>query len=131
MAEIDPNKFLATSVAEFASQVATGIAHAQSALDEAAFALWKKVESDPELKELKEIGYQPTWYSIPIAEAEIRLTFYYESEGSAAASRRMYVLPFNAKTQNSSKLREEGTSQLKMKVVPTPPPISLTVSRKE
>jgi hypothetical protein len=131
MAEIDPQRLLATSVADFAAQIATGIAHAQTALDEAAFALWKKVDSDPALKDLKEIGYQPTWYAIPIAEAEIKVTFYYESQQSGTATRKMYVLPFNAKTQTTSKLREEGTSQLKLKIVPTPPPIALAPARKE
>ena len=80
MAEIDPQKMLAASVADFASHVATGIAQAQTALDQAAFALWQQVETDPTLKGLKEIGYQPTWYAIPVAEAEIKMTFYFESE---------------------------------------------------
>lgn len=129
MAEIDPTKILATPVSDFATHVATGIAQAQTALDRAAFALWKQVESDPALSDLKEIGYQPTWYAIPIAEAEIKLTFYFESD-QAGASRRMFVLPFNAKTQTAGKLREDGASQLKLKIVPTPPPVGAFVQKK-
>jgi hypothetical protein len=128
MAEIDPQKILAAPVAEFATSVAIGIAQAQTALDQAALALWKQVDSDPALKDLKEIGYQPTWYTIPLAEAEIKLTFYFESTQSSA-SRRMFVLPFNAKTQIASKLTEQGTSQLKLKIVPTPPPPRISVQK--
>lgn len=128
MAEIDPHKFLATTVGDFALEIAVGIARAQTALDQAAFALWKSVDTDPQLKDLKEIGYQPTWYTIPIAEAEIKLTFYYESQQSSSSSaiRRAYVLPYNAKTQTASKLQQEGASQLKLKIVPSPPPVGLT-----
>ena len=125
MAEIDPQRMLAAPVADFATEVAIGIARAQTALDEAALALWRKVDTDPALKDLKEIGYQPTWYTIPLAEAEIKLTFYYESQQSGSATRRMYVLPFNAKTQTAGKLQQEGASQLKLRIVPTPPPAAV------
>jgi hypothetical protein len=127
MAEIDPHALLAVPVADFASAVATGIAKAQTALDEAALALWKRVQNDPGLKDLRDIGYEPTWYVIPQADAEIKLTFFFESQTSGArATPRMYVLPFNAKTQSQTKLREEGTSQLKLRIVPMPPPVGVT-----
>lgn len=119
---------LAASVADFASRVAIGIAQAQTALDQAAFALWKQVESDPALKDLKAIGYQPTWYSIPIAEAEIKLTFYFESD-QTSGTKKMFVLPFNAKTQSTTKLQETGASQLKLKIVPIPPPAGASVQK--
>src|SRR5512140_643144 len=106
MATIDPQAMLASPVGDFAAEVALGIARAQTALDQAALALWKQVDTDPALKDLKEIGYQPTWYTIPVAEAEIKLTFYYESQQSSSGGRRMFVLPFNAKTQSTSKLQE-------------------------
>jgi hypothetical protein len=132
MAELDPHRMLATSVSDFAAEVGAGIARAQRALDQAAFALWKQIETDEKLKDLKEIGYQPTWYAIPVAEAEIKLTFYYEQNTSTTGSvRKMYVLPVNAKTQTTSKLREEGTSQLKLKIVPVPHPTGLSAARKE
>jgi hypothetical protein len=128
VAEIDPQKVLAAPVAEFATSVAVGIARAQTALDQAALALWKQVDSDPSLKELKDIGYQPTWYTIPVAEAEIKLTFYFEST-QTSGTKRLFVLPFNAKTQSSSKLTEQGASQLKLKIVPTPPPPGASVQK--
>lgn len=134
MAEIDPHSLLASPISEFVRQIAIGVADAQTALDRASLALWKELESEAtpkDLAALKEIGYQPTWYTIPVAEAEIKLTFYYEQEQQSSGStrtglRRMLVLPHNAKTQNTSKLREEGASQLKLKIVPTPPPASTT-----
>jgi hypothetical protein len=119
---------LAVSVADFAIHIATGIAQAQTALDQAAFALWKQVDTDPTLKDLKEIGYQPTWYAIPVAEAEIKMTFYFESE-QTTGKQKMFVLPFNAKIQTSSKLTEQGASQLKLKIVPTPPPAGASVQK--
>lgn len=129
MADIDPHELLTAPVSDFAADIATGIARAQKALDDAALALWKQLNTDPALAELKEIGYQPTWYAIPVAEAEIKMTFYFE-KGKGAKS-RLFALPFNAKTQSTTKLREEGTSQLKLRIVPVPPPVGASVQKDE
>lgn len=130
MPEIDASAVLAVPIADFASSVARGVANAQRELDQASYDLWKQLETDPLLKPLLEIGYQPTWYVIPEAEAEIKLFFHFESE-TASTPGRLLVLPFNATIRSKTSLREEGTSQLRLKIVPLPPPQGLAAKEKK
>lgn len=124
MPDDGPATLHAATIAEFAIQVGTGVARAQKALDEASLETWKAVETDPAFKALRDVGYQPTWYAIPLAEAEIKLFFHMEQE-TQTTPRRIFALPFNAETQSKTSLTQEGTSQLKLRIVPTPPPLAV------
>lgn len=124
MANNETATLQAASITEFARRVGEGVAAAQQALDEASLATWRAISTDPALQGLKDIGYHPTWYAIPSAEAEIKLFFHLETD-SKTGKRRMFAVPFNADVQSRTSLRQEGTSQLKLRIVPTPPPMSL------
>jgi hypothetical protein len=125
MADNETATLQAASIAEFARRVGEGVAAAQRALDESSLATWRAIHTDPAMQGLKEIGYLPTWYAIPSAEAEIKLFFHLETEGQTG-KRRIFAVPFNAEVQSRTSLRQEGTSQLKLRIVPTPPPMSLS-----
>jgi hypothetical protein len=128
MPQLDTNTLLASPIADFASAIAEGIATAQKSLDENSLALWKQVETDPNLQSLKDVGYRPNWYVIPSAEAEVKLFFHFESDETTSKGGRMFVLPFNAATQARTSLQQEGSSRLTLKIVPMPPPSGLTGS---
>lgn len=124
MADTESTTLQAASIAEFAKKVGEGVALAQRAMDEASLQTWRAIHTDPAFKGLLEIGYQPTWYAIPSAEAEIKLFFHFE-EDRETGKRRMFGLPLNAQVQARTSLRQEGASQFKLRIVPTPPPVRL------
>jgi len=121
MAESSPYELQGVKIADLVRDIAAGIADAQKALDQASLAMVKQIETDKDFLALKNIGYQPTWYVIPEATAEVKVTFHLEKE-MKAGKRGFFLLPFNAKEQTTTKFREEGVSQLKLRIVPTPPP---------
>tara|TARA_R110001583_G_scaffold16561_16_gene67900 strand:- start:9426 stop:10103 length:678 start_codon:yes stop_codon:yes gene_type:complete len=58
------------------ASVGRGVAEAQKALDESSIQAYLDLYSDQEhLKALRELGYRPTFYTIPKASAEINLAF--------------------------------------------------------
>ncbi|MEJ6078938.1 PASTA domain-containing protein [Vibrio sp. 1-Bac 57] len=58
------------------ASVGRGVAEAQKALDESSIQAYLDLYSDQaHLKALRELGYRPTFYTIPKASAEINLAF--------------------------------------------------------
>lgn len=125
MAEVDPDRILVAPIAAFVRTIAESVADAQRALDRRSLELTAQIQTEPAYSALRDVGYVPTWYTIPEVQAEIKLTFYFEATRSAE-QQRLLVLPWNAKTQANSTIREEGTSQLKIRIVPVPPPVGAT-----
>jgi hypothetical protein len=101
-------------------EMCKGIADAQRELD-AAF-LDTQANLKEKYPELFEIGYQVTWYHIPEASMELKVAVHFErnEEGS-----RILVSPYNASYKSQFKFTADGSSNIKLRVVPIPPPIGL------
>ncbi|KFA91500.1 PASTA domain-containing protein [Archangium violaceum] len=110
------------------SSVGRSVAQAQRELDEATLEHLRAIyESDEGLAaELQRIGYRPTWYHIPEAEAEIAvalsITAEEQTQGTQGRSRvKMYGAPMDASYTNRFGYSLSAQSRLKFRVVPVPP----------
>jgi hypothetical protein len=128
MADINLNSVIATPVADFIGAIARSVADAQVVLDKSSFELFQSIQRDPSFKDFRDIGYNPTWYTIPSVEAEIKLFFHLNSESSTGRA-RVFMLPFNATTQSKTNITSEGSSQLTLRIVPMPPPAAVAQNR--
>ena len=124
------------------SSVGQGVASAQAALDAGSIAqtLALYTEGGDELVErLREIGYAPTFYTIPETEveAQVSLTFSVQETsggttpgGSPAvpssftqvAKSKVYATPMNAGITNRFNLNVAASAKIKFKIVAVPPP---------
>lgn len=127
--------------------VGGGVAEAQAALDagslEQTLALYD--QDDDLQRTLRDLGYRPTFYTIPETEGELKLSLTVAGRqtggrGSTAApagtslaalgpalSRlgirpRIYAAPVDGRYQNSFSFTSEVTATVKFKVVAVPPP---------
>lgn len=107
------------------SSVGRGVAQAQRELDEATLEHLRAIyESDEGLAaELQRIGYRPTWYHIPEAEAEIAMALSITAEEQVQGRTRvkMYGAPMDASYTNRFGYSLTAQSRLKFRVVPVPP----------
>jgi len=128
----NPNQLLdalSLPVGDLIAEVGKGVAEAQQALDAQVIENFKRIYADDDeaLKHLRELGYRPTWYHIPEAEAELKIALSvsgnYSSEGKSKT--RMYAAPVDATYKSNFDYSLEGTSSLKFRVVPIPEPARL------
>jgi hypothetical protein len=107
------------------SAVGRGVAEAQRELDAATIEQIRELyASDEDLAvELQRIGYRPTWYHIPEAEAEIAVALSITSEERTQGRTRlkMYGAPLDASYTNRFAYSLTAQSRLKFRVVPVPP----------
>ncbi|RKH44762.1 PASTA domain-containing protein [Corallococcus sp. AB049A] len=107
------------------SSVGRGVAEAQRELDAATIEQIRELyASDEDLAvELQRIGYRPTWYHIPEAEAEIAVALSITSEERTDGRTRlkMYGAPLDASYTNRFTYSLTAQSRLKFRVVPVPP----------
>jgi len=123
---INPTEVLVTPLATILREIAKSVADAQRSLDEHMLTTQKKIQSD-EQNELRQIGYQPTWYHMPEINFELKMAMYYEESGSSKERKGFFFSPFNAKYQNNFNYKSEGTSTIKVRIVPVPPPLATEI----
>lgn len=117
---IDINEILAAPLPDMISQIARGVAEAQRALDEATLETHNALQANLD-HPLTQIGYRVPWYFIPEVDVELKLVMFYEqTEGDKRPS--IYGSPYNGKTDKSIVHRVEGTSTVKLRIVPLPSP---------
>jgi hypothetical protein len=117
--DVNMDEVLISPLATMVREISKGVADAQRALDAAALATQAQLaEEHPELEAL---GYQVSWYQIPEAQVEMRMALHFEQK-DAKTPARMYVAPFNTKYRNTFSFSADGSSTLKLKIVPVPPP---------
>jgi hypothetical protein len=128
MPDFDPNTILVAPVDDIIQQMAQSVANAQLALDRATLEAQKALQQRPEFQELRALGYQPSWYTIPEATFELKLAFYIEDttgetggEEKGGIIRRIFGTTHNATYQNSQSFQAEGASTLRVRIVPVPP----------
>lgn len=114
--------------------VGRGVADAQRALDAQTIETFKEIygAGAGAFQALRELGYQPTWYQIPEATAEIAIALTISGEASAVpgqpssmtpnASRlRVYGAPVDAGYASRYNYEVRASSTLKFRIVPVPP----------
>jgi len=111
---VDFSEVLLVAPAQMIRQMGMAVAEAQQAMDRASM---QSQESMPE--DMKKLGYQPSWYHMSEIDVELKLAVHYEERGNKAG---ILISPFNAKYKNLFTYQAEGTSTLKLKIVPVPPP---------
>jgi hypothetical protein len=116
--DVNMNEVLISPLASMVREISAGVAAAQRELDAAALASQTALET--EHPELQALGYQVTWYQIPEAQVEMRMALHFEKK-DAGAPARMYVAPFNTKYRNIFNFSADGSSTLKLRIVPVPP----------
>lgn len=119
---------LSAPLGDLISAVGNGVAEAQKALDAQVL---KQLESlnindDQTINNLRKIGYQPTWYQIPEASAEllVSLSLSGSKQGikkQGVAPLNLYAAPVNATYMNSFDYNLQAFSKVAFKVVPVPP----------
>lgn len=116
--DVNMNEVLISPLSSMVRELSAGVAAAQRELDAAALATQAQLAA--EHPELQALGYQVTWYQIPEANVEMRMALHFEKK-NAASPPRMYLAPFNTKYRNTFNFTADGSSTLKLKIVPVPP----------
>lgn len=132
MASQDPRSLLdvvSAPLGDLIAEVGRSVAHAQEALDEAALDSLERIYAeDRELSAaLRALGYRPTWYHIPSAEAELQVALRLSGEvtrraGDLRRGLRMYAAPVDAGFQNTYDYDVSASSRVRFTVVPIPEP---------
>lgn len=133
-AATDIEETLAAPLGEMIAAVGRGIADAQSALDAQTMQRFKDIyQADSELQhEMRRLGFMPTWYRIPEAEAELTLSLSVgahsqvtgttgNSGASAPGGIRLFAAPVDASYANKYDFKMEAVSKIKFKIVAVPP----------
>ncbi len=116
---------LSAPLGDLITAVGTSVANAQREIDLATISNLQAIyESSEDLyRELQNIGYRPTWYHIPEAEAEISMALtvtgaYDESTGKSKL--KTYSSPMDAGYTSRFNYDLKGASKLRFRVVPVP-----------
>mgnify|MGYP000044059733 CR=1 FL=1 len=124
MTEVDFEEILIAPLEDIVKKIADAIAYAQTELDRSALELQKNLKQ--RYPELAELGYLVTWYHMPEIDVELKMVMHYEREEGKF---RPFWAPFNAKYKTHFSFEAEGTSVIKIKIRPIPPPVSLTIPK--
>lgn len=139
MAKKDNNELfdsLSAPLGDIISSVARGVADAQQALDMRTIETFKEIygKDDGLKEEMRQIGYQPTWYKIPEVNAEIVMSLSISENTQTNIQQiatpdksgkpntlKLYAAPVDANYSNRYNYDIKGASKLTFKIVPVPP----------
>lgn len=135
------SELLGSPLGELISSVGQGVGDAQAALDHGALQQTLDIydiskdedRSDEELNLvnlIREMGYQPTFYTIPETEVEAQISLSLDLKSEQSTPTTGYTLskykvnatPLNAGNMNRYGLQANAMAKLKFKIVPVPPP---------
>lgn len=134
----------AAPLGDVIAAVGRGVAEAQAALDRASLQATLSLyegDGDAGTDMLREIGYRPTFYTLPETSCEVQLSMRVggssASDGSANASpgtprllqSRAYATPVDAGFANRFAYQASASAKLTFKIVPVPPPMALDDQR--
>lgn len=132
------SELLSNPLGDLISSIGRGVGEAQAALDAGSLAqtleMYREDESrSPEEKRtielMREIGYQPTFYTIPETECEAQVSISLGISGNEPTSpiqsgysnrTKMFATPLNAGNINRYNLNAQASAKLKFKIVPVP-----------
>ena len=135
------SELLGGPLGELISSVGQGVGDAQAALDQGALQQTLDIydiskDEDRSTEELnlvnliREMGYQPTFYSIPETEVEAQISLSLDLKSEQSTPTAGYTLskykvnatPLNAGNMNRYGIQADAMAKLKFKIVPVPPP---------
>ncbi|MEQ6918134.1 PASTA domain-containing protein [Halomonas aquatica] len=130
------NDTAAAPLGQIIASVGQGVAQAQRALDEQALAQLEALyqEGDEAMALLRRSGWQPTFYTLPETEGEVKVALSLSGQGEAsrqtssppgrlAKSRiALYAAPVDAGYQNRFGYQATIGASLRFRIVPVPPP---------
>ena len=119
--EVDFSEVLITPAARMVRDIGASVADAQRQMDQAA--LQAQADLQTKFPELDKAGYQVTWYQIPEVQVELKMALHFEKK-STDAPPRVYLAPFNAKYRSTLNFTADGSSTLKLRIVPVPPAVA-------
>jgi hypothetical protein len=101
-----------------------GIAEAQRELDRSSLAAQAEIDADPDLSQ---IGAQATWFQLPRVELELKLALTMAADPTAKAAGllrpvKLVAQPVSAAYQNHFNYNLQGSSVVRVTVVPVPAP---------
>lgn len=121
---------LSAPLGDLIAAVGRGVSEAQRSLDAGSLATLRAMydASEGTLAELRQLGYQPTWYQIPELNAEITMALSVSGRtsasgvGSPAAGRlQLYAAPIDATFRNRYDFDLKAASSVRFRIVPVPP----------
>ena len=133
----NPKEFMNDTVAaplgNLIASIGEGVADAQAALDAGSLAqtlaLYDEADGDLMNKRLREIGYQPTFYTIPEAKVKAKISLSMSQSGgqntietNRLSKVRMYATPINATNSNKYNLNVQAGVELDFTIKPIPAP---------
>ncbi|TVQ72242.1 MAG: hypothetical protein EA373_03055 [Oceanospirillales bacterium] len=139
---------ISAPIGDIIASVGHGVAEAQAALDQGSIhqtlALYQQGD-DETLQMLKDIGYQPTFYTIPEAEGDITLSMKMQVTSSPSVpttpqnairsqflpqninrKMRLFVTPVDAGYANRYGYTSTLQARIRFKIVPVPPPENIS-----
>lgn len=116
---------LCAPMGELISSIGLGVAQAQREMDIAALATLRDIAtSDSDMAGLmRSIGYRPTWYQIPEAEAEIQIALSISGSEESSGKPTVYAAPVDATYTNKFNWNLSASSKLRFRIVPVPPSV--------
>lgn len=129
MASNPLSQVLSAPLGDIISEMGMGIAQAQYAIDAKTIENMKMIYSldDDVVKELRNIGYRPSWYVIPEAHAEINIALTVGQTNTRSGTRKtqLFGATVDASYQNQYDYKMQASSTLKLKFAPVPAPVQL------
>lgn len=127
---------LSAPLGDIISSVARGVADAQQALDMRTIETFKEIygKDDGLKEEMRQLGYQPTWYKIPEVNAEIIMSLSISENSETNISQiaspdkvnkpnalKLYGAPVDANYANRYNYDIKAACKVSFKIVPVPP----------
>jgi len=127
------NDTMAAPLGNLIASIGEGVADAQAALDAGSLAqtlaLYDNEDGDIMNKRLREIGYQPTFYTIPETKVKAKISLAMSQSGSSSQIQsnrlskvKMYATPINATNTNKYNLNVNASVELDFTIKPIPAP---------
>ena len=115
-------EILVSPVSSMVREVGISVADAAIALSKAQADM---IQNRP--KELVEAGIMPSFYHMQDVDVELKMTVQIEETKKQAGKKKwgLFATPMNAKYKNALKYETEGSSSLKIRFAPGPPPLAL------
>lgn len=123
----------AAPLGDFIASIGEGVGEAQAALDKGSLRQTLEIyNSDPDnaetpLKLLREIGYQPTFYTIPKTTAKAKISLSLSQQSSSVLNKgkafrtKMYATPINATNTNKYNMNLNASAEIQFDIMPVPP----------
>lgn len=124
---------LSAPLGDLIANVGRGVADAQQAMDRATLEQLERLYASNEefASRLRDLGYRPTWYHIPSAEAELQValklsgTVDYSSGSVGKRALKAFAAPVDASYRNTYDYDVSAASTIKFTIVPIPEPAQL------